>query len=191
MSAPPAIRTNRAFCVALLSAAVALVALLLVAPAASAAGCDNHGALPNTISKQAYERAVICLTNKQRQKHHLKPVHNDSRLHEGAARHTREMLRRDCFDHECRNEKDLVGRLSAVGYIRSGTSWLVGENIAWGEREVGTPEAIVDAWMRSPAHRENILRGSFREIGVAVGWGRPGSSRDDAATVTQDFGRLG
>ncbi len=38
-----------------------------------------------------------------------------------------------------------------------------GENIAQGQR---SPETVVDAWMNSQGHRENILNGNFTTIGV-------------------------
>jgi uncharacterized protein YkwD len=41
---------------------------------------------------------------------------------------------------------------------------LIGENLALGYR--GT--AVVDGWMHSPAHRENILQSEFDEVGIAV-----------------------
>ena len=40
-----------------------------------------------------------------------------------------------------------------------------GENIAWGYL---TPEEVMDGWMNSQGHRENILRDWF--TGVAVGY---------------------
>ncbi|MDR1914821.1 MAG: CAP domain-containing protein [Clostridiales bacterium] len=38
-----------------------------------------------------------------------------------------------------------------------------GENIAAGQP---TPESVMDAWMDSPGHAENILRPDFSHIGV-------------------------
>lgn len=43
-------------------------------------------------------------------------------------------------------------------------SW-VGENIAVGFSGGG---GVVDAWMRSPLHRENILRRQYRRMGIGV-----------------------
>jgi uncharacterized protein YkwD len=50
-------------------------------------------------------------------------------------------------------------------FCTSAVQWVgsVGENIAWGQN---TPENVVDSWMNSKAHRENILRDSFGSIGV-------------------------
>jgi uncharacterized protein YkwD len=41
----------------------------------------------------------------------------------------------------------------------------MGENIAAGQR---TPAAVMDAWMKSPGHRANILNCGFRVIGMGV-----------------------
>ena len=38
-----------------------------------------------------------------------------------------------------------------------------GENIAQGQR---TPQEVVNAWMNSAGHRQNILNGNFTHIGV-------------------------
>lgn len=40
---------------------------------------------------------------------------------------------------------------------------LAGENIALGQT---TPEQVVEAWMNSEGHRENILNQSYTHIGV-------------------------
>ena len=39
----------------------------------------------------------------------------------------------------------------------------VGENIAAGQR---SPQEVVQAWMDSPGHRENIMNPKFRELGM-------------------------
>lgn len=38
-----------------------------------------------------------------------------------------------------------------------------GENIAQGQR---TPQQVVQAWMQSPGHRQNILNANYTHIGV-------------------------
>ena len=38
-----------------------------------------------------------------------------------------------------------------------------GENIAWGQR---TPAQVMQSWMNSDGHRENILSDSFGRLGV-------------------------
>ena len=40
-----------------------------------------------------------------------------------------------------------------------------GENIAWGEREAAN---VVDAWMNSQSHRDNILSPNYTHMGVGL-----------------------
>ena len=43
-----------------------------------------------------------------------------------------------------------------------------GENLAWGQGELGSARAVMGAWLSSPPHRANLLRAVYRELGVAV-----------------------
>jgi uncharacterized protein YkwD len=56
-----------------------------------------------------------------------------------------------------------------VGYA---LSWL-GENLAY---NYGDPEGVVQGWMMSTGHRDNMLFAPFTEMGAAIaldGGGRP------------------
>ena len=55
-------------------------------------------------------------------------------------------------------------------------------------RRLGTPEAIVDAWMNSSGHRANILSRDFREIGVGFSPGTPNGGSATGGIYTTDFG---
>jgi uncharacterized protein YkwD len=46
--------------------------------------------------------------------------------------------------------------------------WTVGENLAMFGGSAPTADAIVAAWMSSPGHRDNLLRGAFREAGIGI-----------------------
>ena len=70
-------------------------------------------------------------------------------------------------------------------------NWTIGENIAWGSGALATPRAIVNGWMHSPGHRANILRASFRDIGIGIRLGAPGPGLSGGATYVTDFGRHG
>ena len=52
----------------------------------------------------------------------------------------------------------------------------VGEIIAkgWGGNDSGSPARVVEGWMNSPGHRKEILKGNYREAGVAITSPRPG-----------------
>ncbi len=97
----------------------------------------------------------------------------------------------DCFSHQCPREPDLESRLRRSGYLNGAGSYGIGENIAWGGGDRGSPRGIVRSWMRSSGHRANILDRDFEHIGVGVVWGSPSNRRADAGLYTADFGYRG
>jgi uncharacterized protein YkwD len=95
------------------------------------------------------------------------------------------MVRRHYFSHVSLSGSTFLQRIKRTGYLRRARSWSAGENIAWGSGGYATPRSIVRAWMNSPPHRENILNGRFREIGLGVARGAP---RGGGATYVNEFG---
>jgi hypothetical protein len=82
-----------------------------------------------------------------------------------------------------------MDRIEGTGYMRGARTWTVGENLVWGTGPLSTPQALVTAWMNSPPHRENLLRPTFREIGVAAADGTPVSRSDlTGVTVSSEYG---
>jgi hypothetical protein len=84
------------------------------------------------------------------------------------------------FAHESPSGKT-IGDLAdeyGYGYIA------VGENLALGG--FTSSKDVVDAWMKSPGHRANILSPSFTEIGIAAGRGMYKGAME--WIVVQEFG---
>lgn len=174
------------------AAAVAVVATLAFgmasAPEAHAAKCKRASAPAYAVSAKQARKATLCLLNVQRRKHDLRPLRKRKSARKAARRHTRVMLRKNCFAHQCGGEPDLTRRISRAGYLDGcGCSWSIGENIAWGSGERSSPRKIVKAWMHSSGHRANILNRRFEHIGIGIKRGSPGGSRA-AATYTTTFG---
>jgi uncharacterized protein YkwD len=165
-------------------AAVGAAALALAAPSQSLASqCPNANGNPNQMSLTAARQATLCLLNQQRQANGLRPLGESHDLNVASQRHSRDMAVHKYFAHG-----NFVGRIRAAGYLSGATSWIVGENIAWGSGSYATPAEIVNEWMHSPPHRENILRSSFHQIGLGIARGAPESGMGSAATYTTDFG---
>ena len=97
------------------------------------------------------------------------------------------MVKDTFFEHTTPEGVTMVDRILRAKYVREDDGWVLGENLAWGTGSYGTPRGALDAWMDSPGHRANILKRSFRDMGVGVVLGVPVS---DAAgtTYTVDFG---
>jgi uncharacterized protein YkwD len=97
------------------------------------------------------------------------------------------MVRGGFFSHLDPNGFSLVQRLQLFHYITARVSWTVGENLGIGAGPASTPAALVNAWMASTEHRANILDAAFRQIGIAIAKGQPGSP-GRGLTYTTDFG---
>jgi uncharacterized protein YkwD len=80
--------------------------------------------------------------------------------------HATDMARNNYFEHEDLGGHSPADRVRAMGYPEK----LVGENIAYGPE---TAEEVVQGWLDSPGHCENIMDPRFAEMGIAVA---PGES---------------
>jgi len=170
-------------------AAAAVLVVATFASSAQAGACAGADTLPTVGSTKAAARAATCLINKRRHHHHLRRLRTNKQLKKAARHHSSYMDQHSCFSHQCPGEPDLLHRLRQAGYIKPGLSkWSYGEDIAWGAATLGTPKEIVQAWMQSPEHRANILRRSFRDIGLGVSWGTPLTPTGVGGIYTADFG---
>ena len=173
--------------------AVSLLALAVVAvvlwPRSSSAPNDPCGSVagrPSDVGIAAASRATVCLVNRQRTSRGLPPLQENGLLNTASLEHSQDMVRRGYFEHTSSDGRTVGDRLRSVGYSR-GFSASGGENIAFGVGSKSTPQSIVEAWMRSPGHRADILRRSFTDIGIGIALGVPGQT-DSGATYTTDFG---
>jgi uncharacterized protein YkwD len=158
---------------------------LALFPAAAQACHGGHRPVEPQHLKRA-SKATLCLLNRVRTHHGLHRLHGNADLRHAATHHSRHMVRRHFFEHTAPNGSTMVARVRASGYLHAGIFWTVGENLGWGQGALGTPRAMVRAWMHSPPHRANILTPGFRDIGIGVVAGAPfGGS---GATYTTDFG---
>lgn len=137
--------------------------------------------------------ATLCLVNRERAAHGEAALQDNGKLDQAAQGHTQSMVSGDYFEHSGSGGQTPLDRLRAAGYIYSSRiGYEVGENIAWGTGSLGTPRAIVAAWMASPGHRANILDGRFRDSGIGVSPHVPNSLAhgQSGGIYTQDFGLI-
>jgi uncharacterized protein YkwD len=79
--------------------------------------------------------------------------------------HADDMARHNYFEHEDLTGRSPADRVRAVGYQEK----LVGENIAYGPKSA---EEVVQGWLDSPGHCENIMDPRFAEMGIAYAAGQ-------------------
>lgn len=130
-----------------LMCAGSLFVTLLPAPAATAVSrvCWDY-----RDSERGFSRRM----NAERESRDMGKMRLDPELSKAARVHTREMIQRNELYHT--TDSDLRSRV---------TNWVIlGENVGVG----GTVESLHEAFMNSPAHRDNVLHDAYRHVGVGV-----------------------
>lgn len=106
---------------------------------------------------------TVELINQARALRGLAPLTIDLRLVTAARRHAEDLAARDRVGHDGADGSEPALRATLAGY-----PWtFIAENVAAGY--ASAPE-VVEGWMRSRSHRENIL--SEQAIHVGVGYAR-------------------
>lgn len=116
--------------------------------------------VPTTDSEvSSYESEVIRLVNEIRKKNGLKELQTDWQLSRVARYKSQDMKNNSYFSHTSPTYGSPFDMMKKFGISYKSA----GENIAKGQK---TPQAVVNAWMNSSGHRENILKSSYTHIGV-------------------------
>jgi uncharacterized protein YkwD len=117
--------------------------------------------------------AVLALVNQERAAAGCPAVTLNDKLGKAAQDHSADMAAHSNMSHTGSDGSDPGQRITRTGY-----TWRTyGENVAYG---YSTPEQVMQGWMNSPGHRENILNCSFKEIGIGLA--------EPNHYWTQDFG---
>jgi uncharacterized protein YkwD len=112
----------------------------------------------------AEEKLMLDSVNVERAKESLDPLSWCPALARSATAHSVDMSLNNYFEHESLDGREISNRAKAQGYDYR----TVGENIAVGQRDVAE---VMEGWMNSPGHRENILRPQFTHLGSGVATG--------------------
>lgn len=108
---------------------------------------------------------IVAAMNRERAARGLRPLRLNDRLSLAANDRIGDMFSKHYFAHVSPDGLQPFVWAQQRGYRYR----LIGENLAVGYR--GT--AVVDGWMRSPGHRDNILQRGFDEVGIAIADGAP------------------
>lgn len=129
-----------------------------------------------------YSDEIISLTNSERAKVGSGVVTENSLLNQAAQLKAQNMFQDNYWAHTnpSDSEKDPWYWFEQVGY----TYYMAGENLAM---NFDTSAGVINGWMNSASHRENMLNGNYTEIGVAVVNGV--LLGEETTLVVQLFGR--
>lgn len=113
--------------------------------------------MASSVNADSYAGQVVKLVNEERSKRGLQPVKALISMNKAASIRAKEIV--GLFDHVRPD-----GRKGFSAVDDAGLKWnWVGENIAAGQT---TPEEVMNAWMNSDGHRNNILNTRCKYIGV-------------------------
>lgn len=143
----------------------ALIGMIAVDAPAEAAG----------VSVTTLQAQVVSLSNQERVKAGCAALKVNAELLWAARGHSKYMATTGKFSHVGSARSTFIARATAAGYAAARS-----ENIAWGYR---SGAEVVDAWMKSPGHRRNLLDCGARTFAVGVVY-----SANGTPYYTQDFG---
>lgn len=123
---------------------------------------------------------IIQLTNVERRASGVGEVTANNKLSSAALQKGQDMLSKDYFAHISPSGVTPWFWMSKVGY----TYTVAGENLAI---DFTSAEGVVDAWMASPTHKENLLLPEYTDIGIGVVTGE--FEGGTSTIVVQMFGK--
>ncbi len=122
-----------------------------------------HHRMPDVLgyATNIYANALVSATNAKREAAGLEPLTLDEQLSAAAARKAADMFAKNYWSHTSPTGATPWQFITESGY----TYAVAGENLA---KNFSDSQGVVEAWMNSPTHRDNILKASYRDVGFAV-----------------------
>jgi len=183
--------------IGVLRLSAALACVVLASAGAVAAADDPYAALlaPSgtcgaaadqlNLDLATAETAMLCLTNYARAQSGLPPLRLNTALNNAGQAKLAADLSCAQFSHTpCGQPFDSVFST----YVQGATSYQIGENIAWGTGNYGTPRGAMNGWLHSDGHRENILTAAYAELGIGYAPAQTFQGYSGATLWSQEFG---
>lgn len=113
------------------------------------------------ISSNITAQDLLTFTNQKRAENGLQPLNLNDQLTNAAYQKASHMFANNYWAHNAPDGTTPWYFIKSAGY----EYLYAGENLA---RGFTTAQAVVDAWMDSPTHRENMLSKNYNEVGFAI-----------------------
>lgn len=123
----------------------------------------GHHEIPDILgyATDIHVEQLLSMTNNKRAEAGLPPLTYNAQLAQAAAGKAADMFAKGYWAHVSPDGKTPWEFIKGAGYSYS----VAGENLAKNFQNSG---GVVDAWMGSPSHRENIMKSNYKEVGFAV-----------------------
>lgn len=122
---------------------------------------------------------ILELVNAKRTEANLAPLKLSDQLSQAATQKAQDMFSKNYWAHVSPTGTSPWAFINSAGYEYT----YAGENLA---RNFNTSQEVVDAWMNSKTHRDNILKPEYSDLGLAVLNGR--LVGEETTLVVQEFG---
>ncbi|MCX6784391.1 MAG: CAP domain-containing protein, partial [Candidatus Komeilibacteria bacterium] len=107
------------------------------------------------------EQESLIVINKTRLEHNLSQLKINPLLTQAAQNKAADIFEKQYFQHNSPAGKNFSTFIQETGYQAN----RVGENLA---KNINRAPALIQSWLDSPPHRDNLLNPYFQEIGLAV-----------------------
>lgn len=143
-----------------------------------------HRTMPDVLgyATDIYMEQLLATTNAKRAEHGLSSLSLNGKLSAAAAAKAQDMFGKNYWAHNSPTGTTPWDFIQGAGYHYS----VAGENLA---KNFTTSQAVVDAWMASPTHRDNIVKPGYKEVGFAIVNGT--LNGEETTLVVQMFGASG
>ncbi|KAL4125515.1 hypothetical protein PRIC2_009098 [Phytophthora ramorum] len=125
-----------------------------------------------------FQTEMLNAVNKERRARGLRELCMNKKLQNAAQGHSNDMAAKDYMAHTSPDGSTMAQRIKDAGYDRTAS----GENVAAGHTSV---QQVMEAWMNSEHHRDNILRNKFTHFGCGYAYSESSTYQH---YWTQNFG---
>lgn len=120
----------------------------------------HHGSRVLAYATEMSRSALLSGTNNARAANGLAPLNLDSQLNSSAQAKAQDMADKDYWAHVSPDGTQPWYFFDQAGYVYV----RAGENLAYG---FTTSQGVIDGWMNSPSHRDNVL-GDYYDVGFGI-----------------------
>jgi uncharacterized protein YkwD len=144
-------------------------------------GNSSYTSEKATVNSDEVERLIHEKINERRARHDLPPMENSLYITSVSRAHSEDMADRDYFAHENPDGEDFIDRFEkfpeecADGYGENIAANYLDTRVRNDQGETDTyytaedvSTALVQQWMNSTGHRENILTEKFEYVGTGI-----------------------
>jgi uncharacterized protein YkwD len=125
----------------------------------------NAGAATSLSPARQQVLALFNAVNATRLQHGLHGLRGSQKLNRSSVLKAEDIRSCGSFSHTpC--GMSFTRTFQQSGYFRGRV--MVGENLYWGTGSLGDASHALAAWLQSPPHRANLLRRSWRDVGIGL-----------------------